>query len=1146
MLTRTTDGAYTRLIAQVLLVTFAGWLVRLPAQTLGEALDQPALTWTTSGPWTGQTNITHDGVDAATFSAGSSAGIAASMEAEVTGPGVISFFWRSDNPTHNYLDFRLNDVTQIRIQGFSDWQRRIVVLPAGTSVARWFYNVPSTSGAFGNQVWVDEVSFGPPGILGVSVQPTNLTAAAGEAATFTGAASGPEPWTFAWLLNGTNLPGATNSSLPVTNLQVRDAGGYSLSVSNPAGVATSQVAVLTVMPSLPTFTLQPNGARVVLGSNATFMAAAKGTEPMAWQWYHDNLPVPAATGTSLVLTNILATDAGEYKLWVTNAVGVTSSAPALLVVVLAPEFTLQPVAQGAAPGATVVLQSAVMASAPPAWQWFFNGVAIDNATNDQLAVTGCDATKYGDYWVVASNNYGAATSVVAQLGYSPLIAWGEKSCRAGLLQVPALSNVVAISSGECHSLALLGDGTVRAWGDNGFGFDDIPPDATNVVGVIASGPALALRSDGTVRQWGLQWSPPAPSCPAAATNIVSLASACATYSFTGVRADGTVVSWVGPYLQTLPVAATNVLRVAQSTAPPNYDYRLWLFLRADGSLLGTSVPSATNIVDIDASWSHYLALRADGSLVAWGSNLYGQLNIPAAATNIIAIACGGTHCLALREDGRLFAWGSNPDGELNIPPWATNLVAISGSAYGSLALVGAGPPRITADPMSLVARAGTTFRFLARAVGAQPLKLQWLQDGAPIPGATKPWLLLSNLTSVPTATYALMASNSLGVATSRVARVLDLLPALPNCLSATQSVGAPLGGALALSASFTSVSPVTYWWTFGSGTLVTNSSRISGANSPVLTIHQFQSSDAGLYYLNASNTGGTVQSPSISLSVVTGTRALAQALDQPGLYWYFDGVGNVYYDTNTTHDGLAACRLVAPNNNYEPAYATAPSAPTVSFWWKVSSETNGDWFSFRLAGTVKAQISGEVGWQFRSFAMPTGTPQVQWRYTKNASITNGQDCGWLDQVAFGPGITPSLNRQPAGGLVRQGSGFEMSATAVGTEPFSYLWQRDGVVLGSQTNSVVTITNAQATNAGNYLLVVTNGFGAVTSLVARLDVQLNQPVLAHNPDGTISIKWTTGTLESAPTPVGPWTPVSGADTEFVLSVENRSRFFRVRQ
>ncbi len=101
----------------------------------------------------------------------------------------------------------------------------------------------------------------------------------------------------------------------------------------------------------------------------------------------------------------------------------------------------------------------------------------------------------------------------------------------------------------------------------------------------------------------------------------------------------------------------------------------------------TNVPaSATNVIAIAAAYLHNLALRANGTVVAWGRNDYGQTNVPASATNVIAIAANNAHSLALRADGTVVAWGYNAYGQTNVPAAATNCIAIEAGYIHSLVL----------------------------------------------------------------------------------------------------------------------------------------------------------------------------------------------------------------------------------------------------------------------------------------------------------------------------------------------------------------------------------------------------------------------------------------------------------------------------
>ena len=59
----------------------------------------------------------------------------------------------------------------------------------------------------------------------------------------------------------------------------------------------------------------------------------------------------------------------------------------------------------------------------------------------------------------------------------------------------------------------------------------------------------------------------------------------------------------------------------------------------------------SGIVAIAAGGNHSLALKVDGTLVAWGRNYAGETSVPAGLSGIVAIEAGGTHSLALKADG---------------------------------------------------------------------------------------------------------------------------------------------------------------------------------------------------------------------------------------------------------------------------------------------------------------------------------------------------------------------------------------------------------------------------------------------------------------------------------------------------------------
>ena len=72
----------------------------------------------------------------------------------------------------------------------------------------------------------------------------------------------------------------------------------------------------------------------------------------------------------------------------------------------------------------------------------------------------------------------------------------------------------------------------------------------------------------------------------------------------------------------------------------------------------------------------------------------------------------------------------------------------------------------------------------------------------------------------------------------------------------------------------------------------------------------------------------------------------------------------------------------------------------ISFYYKVSSESNYDKLHFYIDGAEKNNWSGEVAWTQASYALTPGTHELKWEYTKDVSVSSGSDCAWIDNVSF--------------------------------------------------------------------------------------------------------------------------------------------------
>ena len=74
-------------------------------------------------------------------------------------------------------------------------------------------------------------------------------------------------------------------------------------------------------------------------------------------------------------------------------------------------------------------------------------------------------------------------------------------------------------------------------------------------------------------------------------------------------------------------------------------------------------------------------------ITAWGSNSYGQTNVPAGLSNIVAVSAGALHSLALKRDGTVVGWGLNASGQTTIPSGQRRVFSINGGQHSSVAIV---------------------------------------------------------------------------------------------------------------------------------------------------------------------------------------------------------------------------------------------------------------------------------------------------------------------------------------------------------------------------------------------------------------------------------------------------------------------------
>jgi alpha-tubulin suppressor-like RCC1 family protein len=318
--------------------------------------------------------------------------------------------------------------------------------------------------------------------------------------------------------------------------------------------------------------------------------------------------------------------------------------------------------------------------------WQANGALQAPTTRGTVVGWGVSTIPYIEPGTRFTKIAAGARHNLALKGNGTVVAWGDNS--TGQCRVPSdLSAVVTISAGGYHSLALMSDGAVAAWGNNYDGQSTVPVDLRGVVSIAVAGGrahSLALKSDGKVVAWGNNEF--GQSTVPTGLDAVLAIGAGADHSL-ALKSDGTVVTWgANNYGQSMaPAGLSGVVAIAAG-------FYHSLALKSDGTVVAwganydgqSTVPTGLNGVrGIAAGGYHNLALKNDGTVEAWGKSYQGQSTVPTALNGIVSITAGAYHSLALKSDGEVVAWGMNQDGESNVPFGLGGVVAIA-TRWGSL------------------------------------------------------------------------------------------------------------------------------------------------------------------------------------------------------------------------------------------------------------------------------------------------------------------------------------------------------------------------------------------------------------------------------------------------------------------------------
>ncbi len=663
--------------------------------------------------------------------------------------------------------------------------------------------------------------FGPSAAAGISIatEPQSQTNSLGNNAVFSVTAAGAPPYFYQWQLNGANIPGATSPTLILTNIQLTDAGTYSVIVSNPAASATSDAAVLTVVQGALVITAQPQSRVDTVGDHLALSAQLIGSPPISYQWFDNGSAVPEATNSALVFSNVATGDAGTYYLQVINQFGSTNSATVSLKVTTASPFL------------------------------YSSNLIVARVGDGSQALSGATGnTIYLDQYTTNGAYLGSIQ--IPDQGAGLPYAYGAGSNESSSANLPLGSDplIVAGAGNDAPYEALL---TLSA--DNASlnfaGYVEAYPDNTSDVtysGETAGGNSTNnWRGIGAVSAYGYYSLVYTNSgLYTGGNHTIHSAVTLEGVNFWSAGEAGTsgikffntqnsayaggsgipVVTSSGPGTRVAQILNGNLAYADASATPPG----IYTALGGGAPELakGGTAPSALFIseggspVDFAASPDGQTIYISDdeafggssipaGGIQRWDASGTGGFNYSytlATGTNF-----AGATGLAVYFPPTITAWGAGVNGAILYATTAerpiNRLISVvdaganstattlqSSGANQAFAGIRFGPQIVPvglySDPPNTNVLAGQNVAFTAVPTGSAPYTYQWLLNGTPISGATNATLTFNGVQAGDAGSYSVIVSNNVNLITSTAGQ-LTVVTTLPQFLSESNNAGGP-------------------------------------------------------------------------------------------------------------------------------------------------------------------------------------------------------------------------------------------------------------------------------------------------------------------------------------------------------------------
>ncbi len=279
--------------------------------------------------------------------------------------------------------------------------------------------VGSTSGTIG--VFASNASCGNTSTSNLAVTVNSVPSAPGIISGNTNVCSGtsqvysvaavPGATVYTWGIPG-GWSGFSNTN-SITATAGSNSGNISVTANNACGVSPATILAVNSSSATIFINTQPQAQTLCLGQNGTLSVTASGAN-LNYQWRFNGNPIAGATSSSLSLSSVTITQAGNYDVVISNNCNTITSATVFVTVNTAPTIISQPQSATVCQGGLVTF-GVNFSGTPSAYQWRLNGNIVPGANSPMFTIPSAQQSDEGNYTLDYTTSCGVLTSQIAFL-----------------------------------------------------------------------------------------------------------------------------------------------------------------------------------------------------------------------------------------------------------------------------------------------------------------------------------------------------------------------------------------------------------------------------------------------------------------------------------------------------------------------------------------------------------------------------------------------------------------------------------------------------------------------------------------------------------------------------------------------------------